>query len=78
MSKVNDLREKIAEKASIIYGVKVKASNVAAIPITKKDRRYTVVVYDNNLDALCESEPAEYTKAFEGLLKKLSRAASRA
>ncbi len=78
MGKINELREQIAEKASIVYRTEVKPQNVAAIRKSKKGYHYYVVVYNDKLEQLCASEPAEYTKAFESLLTKLSRKASKA
>lgn len=52
MSKTNELRKLIAEKASAVYGVEVKTRNVTALPVSRRTQRYCVVVYDNNLDAL--------------------------
>jgi len=77
MSRINELREAIAKKASAIYGVEVTARNITALPVDKRNKRYCIVVYDNNLKALCESEPAEYNKAFERFLKKLTKVAHR-
>jgi hypothetical protein len=77
MAKTSNTRDKIAQKASIVFGLNIKASNVAAEPCDKRHRQYCIIVYDNNLNELTRSEPAQYAIAFETLLKKLSRQASR-